>query len=251
MSIDWARAEPDEILARLQEVDDEILQELLENDAFNEDHVRVLLKNPRLEPEAVERLSREPRFFRRGNIRVALVMHPHVSRVRALELVPYLFWRDALRVARSPAVHPQVRVVAEHAVAERLPELTPGEKMTIARTCTRPVLQALRTDHDARVIEAVLQNFRCTEEDVLLIASIGTTPPQVLGLVARHPKWRVRPTVRNALIRNRRLPLPLALGILEQLSVAELTGLARQAQLPKLLRESARRLARELQGQRS
>lgn len=250
MSIEWASAEPDEILAHLQDVDTEVLEELLENDAFNEDHVRVLLKNPRLEAEAVDRLSREPRFFRRGIIRVALVMHPHISRVRALELVPYLFWRDALRVARSPAVHPQVRVVAEHAVAERLPELTPGERMTIARTATRPVLQALRTDKDARVIEAVMQNFRCTEEDVLLITSIASTPPQVLGLVARHPKWRLRPAIRSALVRNRRLPLPIALGILEQLSANELQVLSRQAQLPKVLRESARRLARELQGSR-
>jgi hypothetical protein len=245
VSVDWTKAGPDAILAHLQDVDDESFELLLENESFNEDHVRVMLKDPGLSGEIVERLSREARFFRRGNIRVALVVHPHISRVRALELVPYLFWRDSLRVARNLRVHPQVRLIAEQQVAERIADLTVGEKITLARTATRTVLQALRRDDDLRVAGAVLQNYRCTEEDVLFIANGGRSSPQVLGLIARHPKWRVRPGVRGALIRNRRLPLPVALGLLEQLSVPELEGLARQPRLPRLLRESARRLARE------
>jgi len=245
MSVDWETADPDAILAHLTDVDEDAFELLLENESFTEAHVRVLLKNPALSAEIVERISRDARFFRRGMLRVALVIHPAITRVRALELVPYLYWRDCLRVARNLRVHPQVRMIAEHQVAERITDLTIGEKITVARTATRVVLQALRLDEDNRVAEAVLQNYRCTEEDVLFMACALKSAPNVLSLIARHPKWRIRPSVRGALLRNRRLPLPVGLGLLEQLSQPDLQVLSRQPRLPRLLRESARRLAGE------
>lgn len=245
MSCDWRSATPDELLAHLDEMDLDAFELALENDGFHEEHVRLLLKRPGLEPAFVERISRESRFFRRGAIRVALVAHPRVPRVRALELVPYLYWRDALRIATNLKVHPQVRVVAEHQVVQRIEELTVGEKTTIARTATRSVLQALRNESDPRVITAVLQNYRCTEEDATFIAANPNTPPHVLAVVARHPKWRQRPQVRAQLVRNRRLGLPIALGLLEHLGQGELHGVVRKKDLPKVLRDSARRLLDE------
>ena len=245
MALDWRKATPDELLARLDEIDLETFEEAVENESFNEDHVRLLLKNPGLDGALVERISREARFFKRGLLRFALVSHPRLPRVRALEMVPYLFWRDALRVATSLKVHPHVRVVAEQHVAARVSDLTLGERVTLARTATRTVLQALREDKDPRVIAAVLQNYRCTEEDVLLVTSSQSTPPQVLAQVARNPKWRARPALRSSLVRNPRLGLPLALGFLEHLTPGELKTLIRQKDLPKLLQKSARRLLEE------
>jgi hypothetical protein len=246
VTVDWRRAGADELLAHVRDIDLAAFEEASLNEAFSEEHVRLLLEDPGLGGELLERISREPRFFQKASIRAGLAMHPRLPRVRALEILRYLYWRDLLRVAMRPAVHPQVRATAEHLVAERLPDLTLGERIAIARTARRGVLRVLRADPDPRVVDALLKSPACTEDDAVFMATSQDTPPAVLTLLARSPKWRMRSSVRHQLVRNRRLALPLALGLLAELSPGEIASVARQADLPKLLRESAARLWREL-----
>jgi len=237
----WETAAADELLARLDAVDLDVFERLCPNEQFNEEHVKLLLKDPGLAPELVERISREPRFFQKNAVRVALALHPKLPRVRGIEIVRWLYWRDCMRVALQPHVHPQVRVVADQVLAEKIPDLTIGERMSLARQASRAVLRSLRLDQDPRVIEALLRNARCTEEDVVFMASSGDSHPQALAVIARSGRWRARPVVREQLVRNRRLALPVALGLLTELGRAELGAVARQAELPSLLREAARR----------
>ncbi len=243
--VDWATADADTLRSRLAEIDQRAFEIACGNEQFTEEHVRLVLKDPGLESEFVERISREPRFFQKNVVRVALALHPKLPRVRALELVRWLYWRDLLRVATRPSVHPQVRVTADALLAEKIPDLTVGERIAIARAASRAVVRALRLDPDHRVIEALLRNARCTEEDVVFMAASGDSHPLALGAIARNGRWRSRPLVREHLVRNRRLALPLALGLMTELSRTELGAIARQAELPKLLREAAQRSIRE------
>jgi hypothetical protein len=240
-SPDWARASADEIRAHLHEIDVDAFERAAANDAFTDEHVRLLLKDPGLPSDLVERISREPRFFQKNIIRVALAMHPKLPRVRGLELVRWLYWRDLLRVTVQPSVHPQVRVTADQLLAEKIPDLTLGERISLARSASRAVLRALRLDPDPRVIEAILRNARCTEEDVVFMAASTDSHPLALSAIARSARWRARPYVREQLVRNRRLALPVALGLMTELGRGELAVIARQAELPKLLREAAQR----------
>lgn len=240
--IDWAVASADEILAHLAELDAAAFEVAMGNDQLNEEHVLLLLKDPGLAADLLERISRAARFFKRGQIRAALCLHAKFPRVRGLEMVRYLGWRDMLRVSVRPSVHPQVRVVADQLLAERIPDLTVGERVALARMASRAVLRSLRTDTDPRVIEALLLNARCTEEDVAFMAVSSDTQPQILSVIARSRKWRARHSVRANLVKNRRLPLPLALGILPELAKGEVMAVARQQELPKLLRATALRM---------
>lgn len=250
-SVDWARADADVLRAHVGEMDLGAFEAACGNDQFTEEHVRLLLKDPGLAPELVERISREPRFFQKNVVRVALALHPKLPRVRGLELVRWLYWRDLVRVTVQPSVHPQVRVTADQVLAEKIPDLTIGERISLARSASRAVLRALRLDQDPRVIEALLRNARCTEEDVVFMASSADSHPQALGAIARSSRWRSRPMVREQLVRNRRLSLPLALGLMTELGRAELAAIARQPELPKLLREAARRKLEETSRSRS
>jgi hypothetical protein len=248
--VDWAAADADTLRAHLDEMDLAAFEQAASNEQFTEDHVRLLLKNPGLPAELVERVSREPRFFQKNVVRVALALHPKLPRVRGLELVRWLYWRDLVRVSVQPSVHPQIRVTADQVLAEKIPDLTVGERMSLARAASRAVLRALRLDPDPRVIEALLRNARCTEEDVVFMASSTDSHPLALGAIARSARWRARPMVREQLVRNRRLSLPLALGLMTELGRSELAAVARQPELPKLLREAAARKLRETAPQR-
>ena len=242
MTIDWATATSDDLLLHLADLDEDAFDLAVGNEQFTDEHVLLMLKNPGLAPALLERISREPRFFKKGAVRAALVLHQKFPRVRGLEMVRYLGWRDMLRVATQPGVHPQVRVVADQLLAERIPDLTIGERVSLARMASRGVLRALRLDPDPRVVTALLLNVRCTEDDVAFMAASPDTQPQVLSVVARSRKWRMRQAVRINLVKNRRLPLPIALGLLPELPKGELMAVARQPELPKLLRSTARRM---------
>lgn len=242
---DWAHADADELRARLGEMDLDAFEQACGNDQFTEEHVRLLLKDPGLPSEFVERISREPRFFQKNIVRVGLALHPKLPRVRGLEIVRWLYWRDLVRVTVQPSLHPQIRVTADQVLAEKIPDLTIGERISLARSASRAVLRVLRLDPDPRVIEALLRNARCTEEDVVFMAASIDSHPLALGAIARSPRWRARPMVREQLVRNRRLSLPLALGLMTELSRGELAAIARQPELPKLLREAARRKIEE------
>jgi hypothetical protein len=244
----WTSATAEELFAHLGELDMAAFEQAVRNESFTEEHVRALLKDPGLPSDLVERVSREARFFRANVVRVALALHPALPRVRGLEILRYLWWRDLLRVAAAPKAHPQLRAVAEALVSERIPDLTLGERIQIARTCGRGVLRALRTDPSPRVIEALLRNFRCTEEDAIFMATSQDSVPEALAVLARHVRWRARPAVRLQLVRNRRLRLPLALALLPDLSRGELESVSRQADLPRLLRHGAHRLLAERSG---
>jgi hypothetical protein len=245
VSVDWRRAGADELRAHLGEIDVAAFEQAAGNEEFSEEHVRLLLKDPGLQPELVDRISREPRFFQKNVVRVALAMHPKLPRVRGLEIVRWLYWRDLLRVAMRPAVHPQVRVTADQLLAEKIPDLTVGERIALARSASRAVVRTLRLDPDPRVIEAVLRNVRCTEEDVIFMAASSDSHPLGLAAIARSAKWRSRPAVREQLVKNRRLALPMALGLMTELSRGELQAIARHPALPKLLREAANAKLRE------
>ena len=242
MDIDWRTAGADLIHACLEDLTPEVFPLAAENEAFSDEHVRVLLKNPGLSGELLVRISRERRFFQKTALLASLLLHPKFPRARGLEIVRYLFWRDLLRVSSQPSVHPQLRIVAEHLLAERIPDLTLGEKMSIARTAGRAVLRSLREDPNPRVVQCLLRNWRCTEEDALFVAGSPQTPSDVLAVLARDSRWRSRQAVKSQLVRNRRLGLPIALGLLPELGGADLAAVARQADLPKIVRDAARRL---------
>lgn len=249
-AFDWATADADAVLVHLSEVDLEAFEQACTNPQFTDEHVRLLLEDPGLSASLVERISREPRFFQKNAVRVALALHPKLPRVRGLEIVRWLYWRDLLRVALRPSVHPQVRVTADQVLAEKLPDLTVGERISLARAGSRAVVRSLRLDPDPRVIEALLRNARCTEEDVVFMSASADSHPLALGAIARSQRWRGRPQVRENLVRNRRLALPLALGLLTELGRGELAVIARQAEIPKLLREAARRKLAETSPER-
>ncbi len=77
-----------------------------------------------------------------------------------------------------------------------------GERTALARSRDRLTLDRLIRDRDPRVIQVLLDNPVLLERDVVRIAAMRPTPPEVLQLVAGHPRWSARYRVRKALAFN-------------------------------------------------
>lgn len=100
-----------------------------------------------------------------------------------------------------------------------------GERTALARATDRLVLDRVAHDRDPRVIRVFLDNPRITERDAVRVAAMRPTVAEVLLLVARHPRWSQRYTVRKALAFNPHTPAELSRQLLPTLLRQDLEAL--------------------------
>jgi hypothetical protein len=95
------------------------------------------------------------------------------------------------------------------------------------------------------VVGALLDNRFATEPDVVSAASHARARPEVLDVIAGHPRWSLRQGVRDALLRNPGLPPAAAEALLARATEAELEALRDSpGALPRLRNLTERILAR-------
>jgi hypothetical protein len=205
-----------------------------------EGHYLRLLRRGDLGLESIDEILKDRSARRFHAVRLALAAHPRTPRREALNLVITLFWRDLAHLSADMRVHPEIRRAADRDLLRRLPEMALAERIDLAKVVGRGALTALRFDPDPRVLAAVLDNRFATEPDVVQAAARGEEP--VLRVIAEHPRWSVRRPVRSALLRNRRLPVALALALLTQASAQDLEGLRDSPGVPRLLKACAERV---------
>ena len=117
--------------------------------------------------------------------------------------------------------------------------LTLGERKALARTHRREQLLLLIRDPHPAVVAILLDNPHVTESDVVRIASARPGVPASLALVAGHPRWSVRHSIKRALVLNPATPLADAIRIATTLRRAELEEIAGDPSLPEPLRKHA------------
>ena len=193
--------------------------------------------------ELVEKLSRCRWVLGRNEALKLLVRHPRCPRHFALEALPRLGWHDLAEAARDPRTAPAVRTQCEQKVVERLPSLTVGERIALARVASRRVIGALIANRDPRCVEALLANPQFTEPDAVRLV-ISNKNSECLLVLLRHPGWGRRPEVVRAAVRARPLPVGVAIGLLPALALSELTGLAGAPNVDPAVRAAAAALAR-------
>jgi len=232
---------------RLREAGGEQLLALIREHAahLNVPEALQALRNAHCSAEAVELLAGQARLLAFYELRRALALHPRSPEPLALRFVPGLFWRDLMALGLDTRVRPRMRRAADQRLAGRLPELALGEKVALGRRCGAAILSLLRHDPNPRVVAAVLDNPRLTEDLLAPLVHAPATPPAVLALVAADRRWGVRPAVQSALARHPATPLPTALRLLPLLAKSELRAVAHDPRLPQPVLLRARLLLGE------
>lgn len=204
-----------------------------------------LLRRPDLPADVLEALLADRDVRRHHTVRRAIAAHPRTPRQAALSLVSTLYWRDLARLSADVRVHPEVRRAADRNLSRRVSDMALSEKVDLARLSGRGTLLLLRFDADVRVLLAIMDNRFTIEPDLVTVAARGETPPGVLEALASHPRWGSRPSLRSALLQNRRLPVAVALSLLSGASAADLSGLLEATGVSRLIRACAERVLAE------
>jgi DNA-directed RNA polymerase subunit F len=127
---------------------------------------------------------------------------------------------------------------------QRLAHLTLGHKKALARAQRDPDLLArLAAEGDPVVVRELLRNPQLTEAFIVRIASRRPCRPGTLRCIHEERRWRTRPAVALALVRNPYVETELALRLLPSLCAADLRDVSRDGVLHPLVRAVAARLA--------
>lgn len=231
----------EELTQRLAAADESQLLSLVRRhlDELDATLLRQVLRHPFLSSEVIQLLLENQEIVGSYEVRHDLAAHPKTPDARAMQFVATLYWRDLARLSAEARVRPTVRRAAERRLAERLPGLAVGEKVTIARRCGPGLMGRIAQDTNPRVIQALLENPRLTEGVLLQLVSRDSARPEILTLVARDRRWGVRYRIRVPICQHPNTPVATALSQLPALRKPDLKAVADDPRLAKAVRQRA------------
>jgi len=227
----------DDLSALIYHPAPQVLVALLDNPAFDEARLSLLLARKDLPAEIPQEIATRKTLLKSYGIKKALVFHPRTPRLVGLRLLRDLYLMDLVQFALSPGVSAELKRYAEEQLVARLPQLPLGQKITLARRGPGRVAGALASEGHAQVLPIALDNPFLTEAQVLRSLAREKIPPAIVQAVANHRKWSQSYNVRLAIVRNPSAPLSIVLGFLPQLTVSDLRELAAPGIVPENLRK--------------
>ncbi len=213
-----------------------VLLALLENPAFDETTLCLLLARKDLPAELLEVIGSRKPLLKSYAVKRALLFHPRAPRMVCLRFLRDLYLMDLVQFALAPAVSPELKRHAEEQILARLPQIPLGQKITLARRGPARIAGALLGEGHAQVLPVALDNPYLTEAQVLKVLAREKVPLPVVQALARHRRWSHEYNVRLALVRNPSAPLATVLAFLPELTVNDLRELAAPGIVPANLR---------------
>ena len=212
--------------------DPEALLAAASDSALSEDLALALLKRKDLDAAVLERLAKNGSVIKGRKVKIALICHPRTPRHVSLPMIRHLYTFDLMNVALSAIAPADVKRVADESLVARVPTISSGERLTLARRASAAVAAALLHDKEPRVMKTALANSRLTEAAIVRAVNTRTATEALIQAVSHHPKWSLRHEVQIALLRNEKTPLARALQFAQRLPAAQLREVLRQSRLP-------------------
>jgi len=118
-----------------------------------------------------------------------------------------------------------------------------AEKVKLALTGDKESRGILIKDSNKQVQEAVLENQRLTDHEIVAIVTSRITSEDILRKIAENRNWVKYYQVRLGLVSNPKTPLPISLKLLDTLMLADLKRLSKSKSISNVIATAATRLA--------
>jgi hypothetical protein len=216
---------------------------ILDDPRLDDDHLCILLARKDLPRTFLDELARRRELLHGYSVIRAFAFHPSVPRKVALRLLRELHLMDLMKLAQAATAAPDLQRSAEENLIARLPHVTLGQKIALARQASARILAALIVEGNAQVVEPAVENPRLTEAQVLKLLARDKLPLAVVPALCRSPHWTSVPNVALALLRYPHTPPEAAVKILPHVASADLRALAQTKTISQTMR---RHMQREL-----
>lgn len=203
----------------------QVVRAMLKNRSLTEDHLHVLLKRRDLSEDLLKAVYQLEMLKHSHRLQVALVRNPGTPGPVVLALLPHLHLFELVNLSLLPGVTPDQKFAAERAILQRLPTTELGNKLALARRATTTVVAQMLKSGEVPLVEICLNSPRLREVAILQFLNGATSNAETISMVARHPKWKTRPNLRLAILKNRRTPPVWFLIHLPQLHIRDIRSL--------------------------
>ncbi|HOP41202.1 MAG TPA: hypothetical protein PLI53_09180 [Geobacteraceae bacterium] len=218
-------ADRDTIPLVLDDPSMEVVKALLKNPCFDEPLLQVLLKRRDLTEDILTTIHRMPLVEESHALKVALVHHRATPDHIVLTLLPHLYLFELVTICFLPGVTPDRKVAAERAIIKRLPVTPLGNKITLARRATSDVVEALLNEGKPQILEACLGNPRLRQASLFKFLNGPGATAETISAIARHPRWKSRPELKAAILKNPKTPLVWFTALLPGLPLVEVKNI--------------------------
>lgn len=199
-------ADKDELFVMLQGQPVEVLLALLRNPAFDEHHLLALMKQRDLPQVVFTTIYANKRLIESHPVKMALIVNPEIPAHIAAALLLQLTIFELLKICLLPGITPDQRLSAERVIVQRIPTQPLGSKMTLARRGTSAIVESLLREGVPTLVAACLDNPHLKEGSVHQFITGSTSTAETISIVARSGRWKGRPNIRLAILKNPRTP---------------------------------------------
>jgi hypothetical protein len=220
---------------------EDALRSLIDNPAFDETHMCLLLERKDLSGLLLEEISKRKTWRAIYRVRLGLAAHPHTPRLIAMRLLRELHLMDLVRISLLSASSMELRRMADERVLAQLPQLPLGQKLTLARRGSARIAAGLVAHGPEQAARAALDNSFLTESQLLKTLAKETLPERIVAIVARHEKWAKLVNIRVALLRHPHAPPERVPTLVPGLPRREIEDLLELSRLPENVRAHLRK----------
>ncbi len=199
-------AKKEQLYGCLQDPAPEVLRSVLKNPALQQEHLLVLLQRRDLPEDLLKNIYQLDHTGASRRLKLALVRNPATPTPIVQTLLPHLHLFELVDLCYLPGVTPDQRLAAERAILLRLESLPLGNKITLARRGTAAVVGELVKTGEPRLMEPCLGNPRLKEVAIVQFLRGPRAAAESISAIARHPRWKNRPNLRLAMLKNRHTP---------------------------------------------
>jgi len=225
-------AEGEELWKLVREHHTEIISNVTLNRNFTEDMALFVAKKRSIPPEQLGFLAQDVRFKESYKLKLAICKNPNTPQRIVFSLLKFLRIFDIADLTRDQHLPVNVRQKIEQLLCEKIPSLPSGIQKVLARRGSSAVVVALMKQGEAGVISACLESPTLTEGLLANIISIKAATPLLIQMIAGHPKWSLRYSVRFALIRNFNTPMARVTHFIGEMKTSDLKDLYADPKLP-------------------
>jgi hypothetical protein len=213
----------------------------LSDTTISEDLALAQLKNPELSSDAVEQIGRNASAMKSRKVRMAIASHLRTPRRIALRIVREFCTFELMQFALRPGAAADLKRIADELLLSRLPSITLGERISLARRSSTVVAAGLLLDKEPQVWQRALENGRLTEAAIVKALQRPTGTRAFVEAVSHHAKWSVRHEVQVALLRNAHTPLAKALEFARRIPARQLRDILHASRLPERIKSQLRK----------
>jgi hypothetical protein len=215
---------------------EDVLRTLIDNPAFDETHVCLLLERKDLSGLLLEEISKRKPWRAVYRVRLGLAAHPHTPRLIAMRLLRELHLMDLVRIGLLSTSSMELRRLADERVLTQLPQLPLGQKLMLARRGSTRIAAGLVAHGPEQVARVALDNSFLTESQLLKTLAKEALPARIVAAVAGHHKWPKLVNIRVALLRHPQVPVDRVPALVPGLPRREIEDLLLLSRLPEYVR---------------